>query len=141
MFLFEDPPFLADRMHSTALAYCVPVLPTSMSRWIELIHAGDAPFGNMTGQFTFNSVFNLSGVIDVIVFCLVRQQLLLFDSPLDCDEMPCVNDGADRADFENDNQNITASDSAGQDIPLFSRSCLRGKYFESFFRHPSHPSL
>jgi hypothetical protein len=69
-------------MHSAALTYCIPVLPTSMSRWIELIHEDDKPFGGMTGQLILNSVFSLSGVIDVIAFRFVRQDVLLFDTPL-----------------------------------------------------------
>jgi hypothetical protein len=114
-------------------------------------------------QFVFNSVFNLNGLIDVVVFRLVRQGLLLFDplvkkSP-EYDGMPEENGKEDLADNGNEDQGALPPDSANpladlgvgaaqagqdssvdhgshadqdQDLPLVSRSTMRGKYVASY---------
>ncbi|KAJ7679954.1 hypothetical protein B0H17DRAFT_1206247 [Mycena rosella] len=49
-----------------ALAYCLPVLPTSLARWFLVVHG----YG----------IFSLSGVCDVVAFKYARSGLLLFGS-------------------------------------------------------------
>jgi hypothetical protein len=80
--------------HSCALAFCIPVLPTSLARWFLIIDDDDKPFGTPVAQFSLKAIFSLSGVADVLVFYVARdRRLLLFDSPeLAYGQAPQVND-------------------------------------------------
>ncbi|KAJ6580563.1 hypothetical protein DFH09DRAFT_1146135, partial [Mycena vulgaris] len=60
-----------------ALAYCLPVLPTSLARWF-------LPLASAEAQFIVKGIFSLSGVCDVVAFKYARSGLLLFPS----DERP-----------------------------------------------------
>jgi len=64
-----------ERMLLYPLAYSIIVLPISIARWVS---SKDVP-----SAATFFSVclFNLSGAINVLLFLIVRPQLLLFTPP------------------------------------------------------------
>jgi hypothetical protein len=80
--VFDIPPFSLTA-HSRALAFCIPVLPTSMERLFLIIHDDDKLSGTPVTQFVLKTIFSLSGVADVLVFYIARDRyLLLFDSPL-----------------------------------------------------------
>ena len=67
--------------HSCALPYCLPAIPTSLSRWFLAVLGDNKPFAVENAQFFIKGIFSLSGLIDVIVFRLTRRGLLLFKSP------------------------------------------------------------
>ncbi|KAJ7136997.1 hypothetical protein C8R44DRAFT_948745, partial [Mycena epipterygia] len=75
-------------MRSCALAYCLPVLPTSLARWFLVVHGDVKPFATAEAQFIVKGIFSLSGVCDVIAFKFARSGLLLFSSPEDVAERP-----------------------------------------------------
>jgi hypothetical protein len=81
MFYYCDKGLTCLMVHSCALAYCIPVLPTSLARWFLSAHDDPKPFANAKAQFTVKAIFTLSGICDVIVFRLQRQGLLLFPAP------------------------------------------------------------
>jgi len=60
------------------MAYCVPVLPTALARWFLVVHGDNKPFALAGAQFGVKGIFCLSGVSDVVVFLLARQNNLLF---------------------------------------------------------------
>jgi len=64
------------------MAYCAPVLPTALARWFLVVHGANKPFASMEAQFSVKAIFALSGVCDVVVFLLARQDLLLFGKRL-----------------------------------------------------------
>ncbi|KAJ6590826.1 hypothetical protein B0H10DRAFT_1762504, partial [Mycena sp. CBHHK59/15] len=64
--------------HSCALAYCLPVLPTSLARWFLVVHGDVKPFATAEAQFIVKAIFSLSGVCDVVAFRFARSGLLLF---------------------------------------------------------------
>ncbi|KAF7338824.1 hypothetical protein MSAN_02205100 [Mycena sanguinolenta] len=74
-----------------ALAYCLPVLPTSLARWFLVVHDDVKPFATAEAQFIVKAIFSLSGVCDVLVFKFARSGLLLFSSPDDSSETASVN--------------------------------------------------
>ncbi|KAJ7168941.1 hypothetical protein C8R46DRAFT_897782, partial [Mycena filopes] len=61
-----------------ALAYCFPVLPTSLARWFLVVHGDVKPFATAEAQFIVKGIFSLSGIFDFIAFKLARPGLLLF---------------------------------------------------------------
>ncbi|KAJ6517795.1 hypothetical protein DFH09DRAFT_1194776 [Mycena vulgaris] len=63
-----------------ALAYCLPVLPTSLARWFLVVRGDVNPFASAEAQFTVKGIFSLSGVCDVFAFKYARSGLLLFPS-------------------------------------------------------------
>ncbi|KAN0105265.1 hypothetical protein V8E52_011204 [Russula decolorans] len=65
------------RMLLYPLAYSLVVLPLSISRWLQFSNH------NVSSAATFFGVtmFNLSGAINVLLFLVVRPQLLLFPRP------------------------------------------------------------
>ncbi|KAJ7032179.1 hypothetical protein C8F04DRAFT_665153 [Mycena alexandri] len=63
-----------------ALAYCLPVLPTSLARWFLVVHGDVKPFASAEAQFIIKGIFSLSGVCDVVAFKYARSGLLLFGS-------------------------------------------------------------
>ncbi|KAJ7692428.1 hypothetical protein B0H17DRAFT_1061456 [Mycena rosella] len=63
-----------------ALAYCLPVLPTSLARWFLVVHGDVKPFASAQAQFIIKGIFSLSGVCDVVAFQYARSGLLLFGS-------------------------------------------------------------
>ncbi|KAF8217607.1 hypothetical protein K438DRAFT_4637 [Mycena galopus ATCC 62051] len=71
---------LAAKLILCALAYCLPVLPTSLARWFLVVHDDVKPFAMAEAQFIVKAIFSLSGVFDVIAFKLARSGLLLFPS-------------------------------------------------------------
>lgn len=73
------------------LAYCVPVLPTSLSRWFLLAHGDPKPFAGSDAQFTTKAIFSLSGICDAVVFLLTRQEVL-FKRPLPSSSSISLND-------------------------------------------------
>jgi len=64
------------------LAYCLVVLPLTIARWSLFDHK------KVTSAATFFAVsmFNLSGAINVLLFLIVRPQLLLFTRPVEFPE-------------------------------------------------------
>jgi len=64
------------RMLLYPLVYAVTILPTSIARWVEFNH-------NVPSAAIFFSVFvfHLSGAFNVLLFLVVRPQLLLFNDP------------------------------------------------------------
>ncbi|KAF8262435.1 hypothetical protein EI94DRAFT_1808789 [Lactarius quietus] len=66
------------------LAYSIIVLPISVTRWSLIFNKNE----KVTSAATFFSVsvFNLSGAINVLLFLVVRTQLLLFSPPDECGE-------------------------------------------------------
>ena len=58
------------------LAYSIIVLPLSITRWLSFKHEDKVP---SAATFFSVSVFNLSGAINVLLFLVVRPELLLFD--------------------------------------------------------------
>jgi hypothetical protein len=82
MYFFLPHTLLTEPAQSScALAYCIPVLPTSLARWFAVVQNDDKPFSSSEAQFSSKAIFSLSGVIDVVVFLLARQGLLLFGDP------------------------------------------------------------
>ncbi|KAF8168796.1 hypothetical protein K438DRAFT_1457437, partial [Mycena galopus ATCC 62051] len=61
---------------SCALAYCLPVLPTSLARWFLVVHGDVKPFASAKAQFVIKGIFSLSGVCDVVAFKYARSGLL-----------------------------------------------------------------
>ncbi|KAI9508222.1 hypothetical protein F5148DRAFT_980131 [Russula earlei] len=61
------------------LAYSFVVLPLSVARWMLFSH----DHVSSASQFFGVSMFNLSGFINVLLFLIVRPQLLLFPRPED----------------------------------------------------------
>jgi len=59
------------------VAYSVIVLPVSVARWSQFTHH------NVPSAVTFftDPIFSLSGVINVILFLVLRPELLLFPRP------------------------------------------------------------
>ncbi|KAJ7232693.1 hypothetical protein C8J57DRAFT_172111 [Mycena rebaudengoi] len=68
------------RLVICALAYCLPVLPTSLARWFLVVHGDVKPFATAEAQFVVKAIFSLSGVCDVIAFRFARSGLLLFSA-------------------------------------------------------------
>ena len=64
------------------MAYCVPVLPTALAHWFLVVHNDIKPFASPEAQFSVKTIFGLSGVFDVVVFLLARQNHLLFGQSL-----------------------------------------------------------
>ena len=64
------------------LAYSLVVLPVSIARWSVISHKKVTPAAILFGD----TVYNLSGAINVLVFLIVRPKLLLFPSPDDIGE-------------------------------------------------------
>ena len=66
-------------MFSYPLAYSLIVLPLSIARWLQF----NGKHVSSAATFFGVSVFNLSGAINVLLFLIVRPQLLLFSPPED----------------------------------------------------------
>jgi hypothetical protein len=64
------------------LAYSLEVLPISIARWSLNSHKNVASATIFFGE----TVYNLSGAINVLLFLIVRPQLLLFPRPEDFNE-------------------------------------------------------
>ena len=64
------------------LAYSLVVLPISITRWSVISHKKVTSAAILFGE----TVYNLSGAINVLVFLIVRPQLLLFPHPEDISE-------------------------------------------------------
>jgi hypothetical protein len=60
------------------MSYAIPVLPTALARWFLLVHNDTKPFASAEAQFGLKTILALSGVVDVVIFLFVRQELLLF---------------------------------------------------------------
>ena len=75
-------------LSSCALSYFIPVLPMSILRWYNFPH--DARRLSSGIAFTITTIFSLSGALDVMVFLLTRQGLLLFEKGLSSDESIAV---------------------------------------------------
>ncbi|KAJ7189997.1 hypothetical protein GGX14DRAFT_607415 [Mycena pura] len=68
------------RLIICALAYCLPVLPTSLARWFLVVHGDVKPFATAEAQFIVKAIFSLSGVCDVIAIRFARSDLPLFST-------------------------------------------------------------
>ncbi|KAN0130873.1 hypothetical protein V8E53_011251 [Lactarius tabidus] len=66
------------RMLFYPLAYSIIVLPISITRWSSFSNSKNVP---SAATFFSVSIFNLSGAINVLLFWVVRPQLLLFPRP------------------------------------------------------------
>jgi hypothetical protein len=62
---------------SYPLAYSLVILPISFARWLQYSHKNVPSAAMLFGQ----SMFNLSGAINVLLFLIIRNQLLLFAIP------------------------------------------------------------
>ncbi|KAJ7581011.1 hypothetical protein C8J56DRAFT_958806 [Mycena floridula] len=60
-----------------ALAFCLPVFPTSLARWFLVVHGDVKPFASAEAQFSVKAIFALSGLFDVLAFRIARPSLLL----------------------------------------------------------------
>jgi hypothetical protein len=72
----------AHTLPSYPLAYSLVVLPLTIARWSLFDHEKVSS----AATFFSVSVFNLSGAINVILFLIVRPQLLLFTPPEELSE-------------------------------------------------------
>jgi len=68
------------------LAYSLMVLPLSVARWSTFNHKKESS----AATFFAVSMFNLSGAINVLLFLIVRPQLLLFSDPEEFSEPEIV---------------------------------------------------
>jgi len=68
------------------LAYSFVVLPLSIARWSLFSHKDVSP----AATFFAVTIYNLSGAVNVLLFLIVRPQLLLFPSPEDFSEPEAV---------------------------------------------------
>lgn len=68
----QVPSRISFQLIGSALAYSIPILPTSLARWIVIVHGDNKPFGKPEAQITFQAIFGLSGLVDVIIFRLTR---------------------------------------------------------------------
>jgi len=59
------------------LAYSLTILPLSVARWLAFSHH-HVP---SVATFICNSIFRLSGAINVLLFLIIRPELLLFPRP------------------------------------------------------------
>ncbi|KAF8502200.1 hypothetical protein F5888DRAFT_1177000 [Russula emetica] len=59
------------------LAYCLVVLPVTIARWLLFSHHNVPP----AATFFADSMFHLSGAINVLLFLIIRPELLLFPRP------------------------------------------------------------
>ena len=64
------------------LAYSLVVLPISIARWSLISHKKVTSAAILFGD----TVYNLSGAINVLLFLIVRPKLLLFPPPEDISE-------------------------------------------------------
>jgi hypothetical protein len=62
---------------SYPLAYSLVVLPVSVARWLQYTHKDIPSAAMLFGQ----SMLNLSGAINVLLFLTIRPNLLLFAPP------------------------------------------------------------
>ena len=69
-----------DRSSSYPLAYSLVVLPISVTRWSHSHHHVPS-----AALFFANSMFYLSGAINVLLFLIIRPELLLFPRPKELD--------------------------------------------------------
>jgi hypothetical protein len=68
---------LAHKLFSYPLAFSLVILPLSAARWLLLSHK-NLP----SAAFFFGlSTYNLSGAVNVLLFFIIRPQLLLFSPP------------------------------------------------------------
>ena len=67
-------------MRRYPLAYSLVVLPISIARWSPTSHK------KVAFMFFGDTIYNLSGAINVLLFLIVRPKLLLFPPPEDFSE-------------------------------------------------------
>ena len=68
---------VAHALPSYPLAYSLMVIPLSISRWLQFNHKSVPS----AAVFFVEIMFNLSGAVNVLLFLIVRPQLLLFTPP------------------------------------------------------------
>ncbi|KAI0276633.1 hypothetical protein BGY98DRAFT_694003 [Russula aff. rugulosa BPL654] len=68
------------------LAYSLMVLPLSIARWLQFSHHHVSSAATLFGS----TVFHLSGAINVLLFLIIRPELLLFPRPRQLDEQEIV---------------------------------------------------
>jgi hypothetical protein len=68
------------------LAYSIIVLPVSIARWLSFSHPQVSSAAPLFGS----TVFHLSGTINVLLFLIIRPELLLFPRPEQLDEQEIV---------------------------------------------------
>jgi hypothetical protein len=63
------------------LAFCVLILPLSIARWIAFVseYASKKSPVPSAPTIAFNALYNLTGLVDVILFLTTRRGLLLFE--------------------------------------------------------------
>jgi len=64
------------------LGYSVVILPLTIARWLQFSHH----HVSSTATFVAASIFHLSGAINVILFLIIRPELLLFPRPKQLDQ-------------------------------------------------------
>ena len=62
------------------------VLPLSIARWLQFSHHHVSSAATLFGS----TVFHLSGAINVLLFLIIRPELLLFPRPRQLDEQEIV---------------------------------------------------
>ncbi|KAI0276635.1 hypothetical protein BGY98DRAFT_1097990 [Russula aff. rugulosa BPL654] len=74
------------RSSSYPLAYSLMVLPLSIARWLQFSHHHVSSAATFFGS----TIFHLSGAINVLLFLIIRPELLLFPRPEQLDEEEIV---------------------------------------------------
>ena len=64
------------------MAYSLVILPDTTARYLQFNHH----HVSLGASFFANTMFNLSGALDVILFLIIRPELLLFSRPRVLDE-------------------------------------------------------
>jgi len=99
------------------------VIPTSLARWFLAVQGDNKPFALEDAQFFIKGIFALSGLIDVIVFRLTRQGLLLFEPPKEKPNENPSNDDIPLSPTQNDQENP-----AGDQVRRRRRFFIIGRY-------------
>jgi hypothetical protein len=64
------------------VAYSIVILPDTTARYLQFNHH----HVSLGASFFANTMFNLSGALDVVLFLIIRPELLLFPRPRELDE-------------------------------------------------------
>ena len=90
------------RSSSYPLGYSLVILPLTIARWLQFSHHHVSP----AATFFAASIFHLSGAINVLLFLIIRPELLLFPRPEQLDEQET------QLTHQGDNGPVISSDKA-----------------------------
>ena len=103
------------KLPSYPIAYAILILPTSAARWSQFNHK---KVSSATTLFCL-CVFYLSGVTNVLLFLIIRPQLLLFTPPEDYREREAtVEIGRPTTEISNDTEKRATKTDEEWDPPL-----------------------